>query len=251
MNNELYFIIAMSWIGLGIVTFLYLFKQTAPYGRHTSDRWGPMVDNRFGWFIMEVFVLFVLAYFLWQGERPLNAVSGCMVGLFTFHYLNRSIVFPLRLRTRGKKMPLIIVLSAMCFNMMNGFFLGYYFGNIGFYALSWFYDPRFILGMLIFLTGMVINWHSDAILINLRKPGEKGYKIPSGGLFKWVSCPNLLGEVIEWIGFGILTWSLPGLVFALWTFANVVPRAISHHQWYHKQFEDYPSARKAIFPFLW
>jgi hypothetical protein len=29
------------------------------------------------------------------------------------------------------------------------------------------------------------------------------YKIPQGGLFRWLSCPNLVGEMIEWIGFAI------------------------------------------------
>jgi steroid 5-alpha reductase family enzyme len=117
--------------------------------------------------------------------------------------------------------------------------------------MEWLTDPRFILGMVVFFTGMAINWHSDAILINLRKPGETGYKIPMGGLFRWVSCPNLLGEVIEWVGFGILTWSLPGLVFAIWTFANVVPRAISHHRWYKEKFPEYPKDRKAVIPGIW
>lgn len=251
MNHHIYLILALSWVGLAIVTFLYLFKQTAPYGRHSNSNWGPMVDNRLGWFIMEVFVLFVLAYFLWTGKNALNTVSQFMVGLFTFHYLNRSIVFPLRLNTKGKKMPWIIVLSAMFFNMMNGFFLGYYFGNLAIYDSKWIYDFRFIIGCCIFFIGMIINWQSDNILIKLRKPGETGYKIPQGALFRWISCPNLFGEVVEWIGFGILTWSLPGLLFALWTFANVVPRAIAHHNWYKDQFKDYPSNRKAIFPFLW
>jgi len=243
--------ISWAWIAIGIITFLYLFKTTAPYGRHSNERWGPMVDNRWGWFIMEVFVLVILAYFLWAGEKTLNTVSGIMVGLFVFHYVNRSIVFPLRLKTKGKKMPLIIMVSAMLFNTMNGFFMGYYFGNLGEYSMEWLSDPRFILGMAVFITGMAINWHSDTILINLRKPGETGYKIPKGGMFRWVSCPNLLGEVIEWVGFGILTWSLPGLVFAIWTFANVVPRAISHHRWYKEKFPEYPKDRKAVIPGIW
>ena len=35
-------------------------------------------------------------------------------------------------------------------------------------------------GILIFLSGMIINIYSDHILRNLRKDGEKGYKIPYG-----------------------------------------------------------------------
>lgn len=37
-----------------------------------------------------------------------------------------------------------------------------------------------LLGGILWLTGLVINIHSDHILRNLRKPGETGYKIPRG-----------------------------------------------------------------------
>jgi len=45
-----------------------------------------------------------------------------------------------------------------------------------------------------------------------------------------------------------MTWSLPGLSFAVWTAANLIPRALHHHSWYKKEFKDYPQKRKAIFP---
>ena len=95
-----------------------------------------------------------------------------------------------------------------------------------------------------------INNQSDHILINLRKPGETGYKIPKGGFFKYVSAPNLFGEMLEWMGFAILCWNLPALGFAVWTAANLIPRAISHHRWYLEKFENYPKERKAVIPFL-
>ena len=251
MNWQIYFYVSLSWIGVGIITFFYLLKQTAPYGRHSTEKWGPMIDNKLGWFLMEFFVLVVLYFFLIQGNVKFNIASGIIIGLFTFHYLNRSVFFPLRIKTKGKKMPLLIMVSAMGFNMMNGFLLGYFFSKFSNYQSSWISDPRFIIGCLIFLFGMVLNWHSDSRLIKLRKPGETDYKIPVGGVFKFISCPNLLGELIEWLGFAILTWSLPGLAFFVWTFANLVPRAISHHRWYKTKFADYPTERRAIFPYVW
>ncbi len=251
MTWQFYYYFALSWIGIGVITFFYLLKQTAPYGRHTTEKWGPMIDNKLGWFLMEFFVLVVLYFFLLKGGFQFNLVSGIIIGLFSFHYLNRSIIFPLRIKTKGKKMPLLIMISAMGFNMMNGFLLGYYFSNFAHYDISWLTDPRFIIGCLIFISGLILNWYSDAILIHLRKPGETGYKIPKGGMFHLISCPNLLGELIEWTGFAILSWSLPGLAFFVWTFANLVPRALSHHKWYLGKFEDYPAKRKAIFPYVW
>jgi 3-oxo-5-alpha-steroid 4-dehydrogenase 1 len=47
-----------------------------------------------------------------------------------------------------------------------------------------------------------------------------------------------------------MTWSLAGLSFAVWTIANLVPRAIAGHKWYNEKFEDYPKDRKAILPYL-
>ncbi|MBW2713856.1 MAG: DUF1295 domain-containing protein, partial [Deltaproteobacteria bacterium] len=85
---------------------------------------------------------------------------------------------------------------------------------------------------------------------NLRKPGETGYKIPYGGFYRWVSSPNYLGEIIEWAGFAMLTWTPAGLAFLVFSISNLFPRAFSHHRWYQEQFEDYPEERKAIIPGL-
>ena len=44
---------------------------------------------------------------------------------------------------------------------------------------------------------------SDQLLVNLRKPGETGYKIPVGGLFDYVTGANFFGEIVEWTGFAL------------------------------------------------
>ena len=67
-------------------------------------------------------------------------------------------------------------------------------------------------------------------------------------MHKYISAPNYFGEIIEWIGWAVLTWSISGLVFALWTIANLFPRALAHHRWCRKKFADYPKNRKAIIP---
>lgn len=250
MSYEIYSLFIWAWIGLAVVVFFALLHITAPYGRHTKSSWGPMIGNKTGWIIMEGFVVVVLFYFVFRGKSVQSVANYVILSLFTFHYLNRSLVFPFRLKTKGKKMPLAIMLMGMIFNLVNGFIIGYYLGNFKVYEIGWLASSLFIIGIVIFILGMAVNWHSDTILINLRRGGESGYKIPQGGLFKYVSCPNLLGEIIEWAGFAIMMWCLPGLAFFTWTFANLVPRAFAHHRWYLKTFADYPKDRKAIFPFL-
>lgn len=166
------------------------------------------------------------------------------------HYFNRAVIFPIRTRTAGKKVPLVITFSAIFFNLVNGAMIGYYLGFVQEYNNSWLHTPQMIIGLLVFLIGVYINVQSDNILLNLRKPGETGYKIPQGGLFAYISCPNLFGEMIEWVGFAIMTWSLPGAAFAIWTIANLLPRALDHHQFYLEKFSNYPPQRKAVVPFV-
>ena len=80
---------------------------------------------------------------------------------------------------------------------------------------------------------------------------NRGICHPLTGLYRWVSCPNYLGEVVLWIGWAVATRSMAGLAFAVWTIANLAPRAWAHHRWYRQQFEDYPPERKAMLPGIW
>ncbi|MEZ5033216.1 MAG: DUF1295 domain-containing protein [Saprospiraceae bacterium] len=248
MTWETYYQLIWAWILLGLVTFVYLLYKKAPFGRHTRPGWGPTLPNAWGWVIMEFSLIPSFLLPIWQSDRPIPPIICFMVSLFMIHYLHRSLVYPAFLHTRGKRMPVVIVLSAITFNAVNGTFFGTWFGTFADYDASWWQDSRFLFGLLLFLVGAAINVRSDYRLIALRKGSETGYTIPHGGLFRWVSCPNHFGEMLEWTGYALLTWSLPGLAFAFWTIANVLPRSLAHHAWYQEHFPDYPAGRKAVFP---
>ena len=251
MEHELYFLFVWSWAGLGLLVFVLLLFVTAPYGRHSRKDWGPNISNRLGWFIMEFPFLLIFVLFFLLGPQEIQPLTWIFFALFVSHYTNRSVIYPWRTRTIGKQMPFVVVLMAVCFNLVNGFINGYYFSAFArVYTWEWLVDARFIIGTIFFACGVVLNWQSDQILLSLRKGGKKGYFIPQGGLFRWVSCPNFLGEILEWAGFAIMTWSPAALVFALWTFFNLVPRALDHHKWYKSTFPEYPVHRKAIIPWI-
>lgn len=250
MTELLFHQLVIVWICIALVVFPLALKVTAPYGRHVRKGWGPLIDNKWGWVIYESPAPLLVLYFFFTGDAPKSNAVWIMFSLFMLHYMNRTFIFPFRIRTKGKKVPLGIVASAFAFNLVNGSIIGYHLGYLQNYPDTWINDPRFIIGLLIFVLGMRINWQSDNTLINLRDSDETGYKIPYGGFFKYVSCPNLMGEIIEWIGFAIMLWALPGLSFAIWTAANLIPRALDHHRWYQKTFEDYPTERKAVIPRL-
>jgi len=251
MDREIFFLFVWSWAILGLAVFVLLLFVTAPYGRHSRKDWGPSIPNRMGWIIMELPSLLIFMLCFLFGPNGPQPVTWIFFALYVAHYTNRSVIYPWRTRTSGKQMPLVVALMAVCFNLINGFINGYYFSAFSrVYTWEWLMDARFIIGMVVFAVGVFLNWWSDQILLNLRRGGKKGYFIPEGGLFRWISCPNFLGEILEWTGFAIMTWSPAALVFALWTFFNLVPRALDHHKWYRASFSDYPSERKAIIPWI-
>jgi len=198
-----YVVFITCWITIGIGAGIFLLRKDAPYGRFSSRNWGPMISNRVGWFLMEATVM--VAFLCWMPLLSYNwrTPATIMIGLFFIHYLHRSFVYPLMIRTKNKKMPIIIMLSAMLFNTVNGSLLGIWFAYFAHYSNSWYQSPFFIAGVLLFLAGMLLNWQSDYTLIRLRKNGESGYQIPRSGLFKLISSPNLLAEIIEWGGVGL------------------------------------------------
>ena len=251
MDKTTFTLLVWLWTAIGIMVFLLLLFVTAPYGRHSSKKWGVTIPDRLGWFMMEVPALLIFIWLIITGDAPKTAVVWIIAFLYAFHYFNRSVIYPMRIRTRGKEMPLVIAMMAIFFNFVNAGFLGYYTGTLQtHYGNEWLTDPRFAAGLAIFITGMIINVSSDEKLIHLRKKSTNGYQIPRGGLFEKISCPNFFGEIVEWAGFAIICWSLPALSFFVWTFCNLVPRALAHHKWYRSNFSDYPSVRKAVFPFI-
>ncbi len=233
-----------------LISFPFLFFFTAPYGRHMQDGWGPRMDYKLGWYIMEVPPPFIFAAVFFMGANAMQLVPLVILVIWELHYFYRSIIFPGLIRGGGKRKPVAAVVSGFVFNLLNGYMIAYAVSNLAPHLLdsSWLVDPRFIVGVLMMVCGLSININSDAILRNLRQPGESGYKIPQGGLYRWVTSPNYLGEIIEWCGFAIATWTPAGAVFAIFTIANLFPRAFAHHRWYRRKFSDYPQNRKAIIP---
>lgn len=246
-----YRILLFVFMALAAGAFVAIFFIPVPYGRHNRPGWGPQVRAYLGWFLMESPSFFVFAIVFFLSPWSLKPASLVFCALWETHYIQRSLVYPFLIRGKSKTMPLVIVLMAIAFTATNAYLNSrWLFKFSGGYGSGWLKDPRFIGGTALFLCGLVTNLQSDYLLRHLRRPGETDYRIPRGGLFRYVSCANYFGEIIEWFGWALATWSWPGLAFALWTVANLAPRAFSHHRWYRSHFPDYPKDRKALIPFL-
>lgn len=242
----------VAWFALAAVTFPLLFFVAAPYGRHARRGWGATIPSRWGWICMEAPAALVFAACFVLGGYRGGVIALVFLAMWEVHYVHRAFIYPLQRRGGDKSMPLAVVGMGLVFNLVNGYLNGrYLFQFSGGYPLTWLWHPRFVAGVVLFVTGYVANRQADRTLRSLRKPGESGYEIPRGGLYRWISCPNYLGEIVEWIGWAIATWSPSGLAFAVWTIANLAPRARAHHRWYRQHFPDYPPERKALLPGIW
>ncbi|MEO6951262.1 MAG: DUF1295 domain-containing protein [Polyangia bacterium] len=250
-EHAIYRAVLVGWFVLSAVTFVILLVKAAPYGKHAARGWGPTIAPRWGWLLMESPAAVVMPAL----ALPLLVADGwplgwLLVGMWTLHYVNRGLVYPFRLRST-RPMPIVVVGLALFFNVMNGWLnargITLFGPELGRALVA---TPRVLVGLVLFVIGLVVNWDADRRLFALPRSPDGGYSIPRGGLFELVTSPNYLGELVEWLGFALAAGSIAGLSFFVWTFANLVPRAVSHHLWYRRTFPDYPDARKAIIPYV-
>lgn len=230
----------------------------SPYGRFASERLGFALDPRLGWFLMELPATVSFLVFFLSGPHRLEPVPLFFLGLWLLHYSNRGFFFPFSMRVpRGAKASFGVLVMSMGWlvTTTHGFLSGRFVSTLAGYGPEWFSDPRFLAGLLLYGSSLALNVHSDAIVRNLRTreevlSGAKVYRIPTGGLFRWVSSPAYLTELTAWAGFALCTWSLAGVFIFAISAANLVPRAFSTHRWYRERFPDYPAERKALVPFV-
>jgi 3-oxo-5-alpha-steroid 4-dehydrogenase 1 len=175
--------------------------------------------------------------------------------IFQSHYFQRSFIFPCLLKGKSK-MPITIMMMGFVFNMVNGAIQGYwifYLSPADMYTPDWLTTPQFIIGTCIFVIGFIINLHSDYVIRHLRKPGDTKHYLPKKGMYRFVTSANYFGEILEWTGFAVLTWSYAGAIFLWWTCANLVPRANSIYQRYSVEFADEFDKKKLkrVIPFIY
>jgi 3-oxo-5-alpha-steroid 4-dehydrogenase 1 len=266
-NIDTYNSVIVIMLLLAVVVFVALQWIEAPYGMAYRRGWGPTLNNRVGWVVMEAPAFIAMLVAVCIATSP-STIAVIIAALFLLHYFRRSFIFPCLMRGNSR-MPILIALMGAVFNVVNVYLIA---GWLFFVAPADYYAPvadffsgnfaaavtspkpvAFIIGLVVFFSGMTINWKADYIVRHLRKPGETGHKIPYGGMFRYVSSASYFGEIVEWTGFAIMSWSIAGLVFVLWTCANLVPRSAKIHQRYLNEFGDTYKGlnRKRVFPYIY
>lgn len=243
---------------IGLVVWVALYFVDAGYGKMVSDKWGPAINNKIGWMLMECPVFLVMLYLWATSDVRFELPYLVMFLFFQIHYFHRSFISPALMRGNSK-MPLVIMGLSVVWNLINGYLQGKWLFHLAPehmpYADSWLLSWQFILGSCIFFLGMAINVSSDYIIRHLRQPGDTKHYLPKGGMYNYVTSANYLGEIIEWIGWAILTWSYAGFVFAWFTASNLVPRSHAIYKKYQQEFAEEFNARKPklkrIIPFIY
>ncbi len=253
MSLEAFNILLVVMAVIAAIVFVALYFVEAGYGMLFDKKWGFPIPNKIAWVCMEAPVFFVMLILWAQSERQFETVPLLFFLFFELHYLQRSFIFPLLIKGKSK-MPSGIMTMGIVFNLLNGYIQGmwiFFLAPEGLYSSEWLTTPQFILGTMVFFCGMAINWQADYIVRHLRKPGDTKHYLPRGGMFEYVTSANYFGELMEWCGFAILTWSASGALFAWWTFANLVPRANTIWHKYKAMFGEEVGTRKRIIPFIY
>jgi len=255
-----YYGFLLAMLALAVVVFIALQFVTVAYGMTFNNRWGISINSKWGWWLMEtpvfIAILIIFGLSLSLGIKPYNPVTAFILLLFLIHYGQRSFVFPLLMKG-DSKMPLSVIFSGMFFNFCNAFMQGcwlFIVCPVDMYKLNWFWSPQFIIGTAIFFFGMIINLHSDRIIRKLRKSKEdNNYYLPKGFFFERINSSNYFGEVLEWLGFAILSWSPAGAVFLCWAFANLIPRSKAVYYRYSQFFgKDFLKLKRwKLFPYIY
>ena len=255
MSYSTYCAVEIVMLILGLMCFFALYFIPAGYGKLIDKKWGFSFNNKTAWTLMECPTLIVMFYLLCTLDYEHKPVRVLLASFFILHYIQRTLIFPALLKGKSK-MPITIVLMGMLFNSINSFLIGlwiFYFSPAEMYDRGWLSDPRFIAGAVLFFVGMIINISSDSYIRSLRKNGSSKHYYPFRGMYRYITSANYFGELVEWLGFAVLTWSSAGFLFVFWTACNLVPRSDAIYKKYAETFPDEVShyKPKRIIPFLY
>jgi len=144
---EIYRWLLTGWFALSAITFIVLFFIPAPYGRYARPGWGLQVSARNGWILMEAAAVFTFAVFFLLGQSIKTPTALLFLLLWQSHYIYRAFVFPFRLRSRVNSMSMVVVVSGIFFNIVNGYLNGRWLFKLSpDYSAAWLNNPRLIIG---------------------------------------------------------------------------------------------------------
>lgn len=191
--------------------------------------------------------LFYPGYEMPPKRYPVQLVA---LAYWSFHYTKRILETFLVHKFGHATMPL--------FNLFKN--CTYYWGFAAF--VSYFVNhplyspPSETQTLVCFAAAMLCQFSNlwcHVLLAGLRTPGDKGYKIPRGFLFNYITCANYTMEIWGWYLFSLGVQALPAAIFSIAGAVQMTLWALQKHNRLRKLFdgkegrEKYPK-RWVIFP---
>ena len=211
----------------GLVVFVALYFVEAGYGKMISDKWGPAINNKVAWVIMECPVFFVMLYLWGMSDRRFEIAPLAMFLIFQSHYFQRSFIFPCLLKGKSK-MPIVIMMMGFIFNMINGSIQGYwifYLSPADMYTADWFlfyerkkckwYYPIASAGFplaymaFIFIQAAILKFDTSILIPGTKTPLIYPYFFVNletqgvGGVAKWAVLMFIAFMAVGFLFYGI------------------------------------------------
>ena len=167
-GNATYDSLLIAGFILALLVFVSSKMGTAQYGgRFGAGAGGFKLSSKVGWILMEIPALIAFPIFFFMGSNAVQAVPLFFLCLWVFHYINRAIVTPMLMRTTtgsSNSFAINVVILGWVTLVLHSYLNAHYITELGnHYQDSWFQDPRFIIGIIIYATGFTLNVYSDNI----------------------------------------------------------------------------------------
>ena len=160
LPNKIYEYCIIISILLIVISSLFFSNIPTPYGRFfKEDIWGPSIDEKKAWAIMEAtgLIMFILFYFI-LGKNNFNIVPLIFLGIWSFHYINRSIIYPyFIMKQKYKQFPLILVIFGFFYLSLFSYINAINISSNPKYIDSWIKTPQFIIGCTLFSIGFILT----------------------------------------------------------------------------------------------
>lgn len=260
VSSSPYFNLVCTWaFALVVVCLITELCSSTAYGKFGSGAVFTL-PPRIGWWCMEipVTVMFVYTFFIKGGSQSKELVPRICAAVVCMHYGYRGWIYPYLIRSHPgatSNFSLVPAVGGWMVTITHGYLNGKWYAEYGTHLRSkkWLRDPRFICGIIIYLTGFAALVHHDNLMRDLRSTPGPRYRIPRGGLFEYATQAVYFCELWTWFGFFLISWGPNGLFIFLVSFANLVPRSVATHNWYLQKFgQEYADLnRKYLVPFVW
>jgi hypothetical protein len=99
MDEYILFNFILLGFGLSsVLFFIILLFITAGYGQHFHKKWGPAINNKLGWVIMELPTVIIYPIYYLSGNRKVDLVPLVFMFIWMLHYFQRTFIFPFLIR---------------------------------------------------------------------------------------------------------------------------------------------------------